>query len=377
GRPARAAAAHARGRRRPRELGRRDERRAGRVPEAPAGRRHRAARIPRPPGRAAARPAHRRARGRTAARRRRIRSNDRAQARPAGSRARHVGRRGRARGRAVGHEPVRRAGRRDDAPRRARGGGRLAGRVVVRDRRRDVLRGAAARILRARRRGRVDVPRVGRPVVGRARRPAGRRDDAAVHGGRAAVRRGLGRRRAAGREARAIPRPPAPDRLPRPEDGEAMKSLAFVLPIYNEQDNIPLLYERLSGVAAGLADRFTCEFVFVDDGSRDRSLALLRELRERDDRVSVYALARNKGHQIAVTAGIDVADADAVIVMDADLQDPPEVAVALIDAWEDGADVAYARRRTRDDGLFKRATAGAFYWTLSKLARIEIPRDTG
>lgn len=156
-----------------------------------------------------------------------------------------------------------------------------------------------------------------------------------------------------------------------------MKSLAFVLPIYNEQDNIPLLYERLSGVAAGLADRFTCEFVFVDDGSRDRSLALLRELRERDDRVSVYALARNKGHQIAVTAGIDVADADAVIVMDADLQDPPEVAVALIDAWEDGADVAYARRRTRDDGLFKRATAGAFYWTLSKLARIEIPRDTG
>lgn len=156
-----------------------------------------------------------------------------------------------------------------------------------------------------------------------------------------------------------------------------MKSLAFVLPIYNESGNIPLLYERLSGVAAALADRFVCEFIFVNDGSRDNSLALLRGLRERDDRVSVYSLARNKGHQIAVTAGLDVADADAVIVMDSDLQDPPEVAHALIEAWEDGADVAYAKRRTREDGFFKKLTAGMFYWTLSKMARVDIPRDTG
>lgn len=155
------------------------------------------------------------------------------------------------------------------------------------------------------------------------------------------------------------------------------RSIAFVLPIFNEQGNIPVLFERLTQVAAGIEDRYTSEFVFVDDGSRDESLALLRELRERDDRVSVYALARNKGHQIAVTAGIDVADADAVVIMDSDLQDPPEVAADLIAAWEDGADVAYAVRRTRDDGYFKRLTAGGFYWTLSKLARIEIPRDTG
>jgi len=156
-----------------------------------------------------------------------------------------------------------------------------------------------------------------------------------------------------------------------------MKTLAFVLPIYNEEGNIPLLYERLAGVAAVLADRFTCEFIFVNDGSRDRSLSLLRSLRARDERVSVYSLARNKGHQIAVTAGLDVADADAVIVMDSDLQDPPEVSHALIEAWEDGADVAYAKRRTREDGFFKKLTAGAFYWTLSKMARIDIPRDTG
>lgn len=156
-----------------------------------------------------------------------------------------------------------------------------------------------------------------------------------------------------------------------------MKTLAFVLPIYNEEGNIPLLYERLVGVAAALEGRFTCEFIFVNDGSRDRSLSLLRGLRAADERVSVYSLARNKGHQIAVTAGLDVADADAVIVMDSDLQDPPEVSHALIEAWEDGADVAYAKRRTREDGYFKKLTAGVFYWVLSKMARIDIPRDTG
>ncbi|WP_221583768.1 glycosyltransferase family 2 protein [Microbacterium sp. G2-8] len=155
------------------------------------------------------------------------------------------------------------------------------------------------------------------------------------------------------------------------------KRIAFVLPIFNEEDNIPVLFERITRVAAALEERYACEFVFVDDGSRDGSLALLRALRAQDDRVSVYALARNEGHQIAVTAGIDVADADAVIVMDSDLQDPPEVCHDLIAAWERGVDVAYAVRRTRDDGFFKRLTAGGFYWTLSKLARIEIPRDTG
>ncbi|MBP2437085.1 glycosyltransferase family 2 protein [Microbacterium amylolyticum] len=155
------------------------------------------------------------------------------------------------------------------------------------------------------------------------------------------------------------------------------RNIAFVLPIYNEEGNIPLLYERLTQVAERAAERYVVEFIFIDDGSRDRSLELLRALRERDERVSVYSLARNRGHQIAVTAGIDVADADAVIVMDSDLQDPPEVALDLIAAWEQGADVAYAKRRTRDDGFLKRLTAGGYYWTLSKLARIDIPRDTG
>lgn len=155
------------------------------------------------------------------------------------------------------------------------------------------------------------------------------------------------------------------------------RRIAYVLPIYNEEGNIPVLYERLNSVTASLADRYELEFIFVDDGSRDRSLELLKDLRLRDSRVSVYSLARNSGHQVAVTAGLDVADADAVIVMDTDLQDPPEVSLELIERWEQGVDVAYAQRRTRDDGVFKRSTAHGFYWLLSKLSSVEIPRDTG
>lgn len=165
----------------------------------------------------------------------------------------------------------------------------------------------------------------------------------------------------------------APDKTAEP----LRPRIAYVMPIYNEEGNIPLLYERLLSVTATLEGRYDVEFVFVDDGSRDRSLSMLRELRVSDARVSVFSFARNYGHQIAVTAGIDVADADAVIVMDSDMQDPPEVSLELIERWEAGVDVAYAQRRTRDDGVFKRATARGFYWLLSKLAHTEIPRDTG
>src|SRR5262249_47385751 len=120
------------------------------------------------------------------------------------------------------------------------------------------------------------------------------------------------------------------------------------------------------------------EFCYVDDGSRDGSLDLLFDLRTVDDRVTVLALARNFGHQIAVTAGLDAAvGRDAVIVMDTDLQDPPEVSLALIEAWEGGADVAYAQRRTRRDSTFKRGTAYAFYWMLARMASIDIPRNVG
>ena len=118
--------------------------------------------------------------------------------------------------------------------------------------------------------------------------------------------------------------------------------------------------------------------MYVDDGSRDESLDLLLELRAADDRVTVIALARNFGHQIAVTAGLDAAAGrDAVVVMDTDLQDPPEVSLQLIETWESGADVAYAQRRTRRDSAFKQGTAYVFYWMLTRLASIDIPRNVG
>lgn len=154
-----------------------------------------------------------------------------------------------------------------------------------------------------------------------------------------------------------------------------MKLISFVVPVYNEEGNVGLLHERLSGVVAALPHQ--AEFVFVNDGSRDASLRLLRGLAEQDERVRVLDLSRNFGHQLAVTAGLDAARGDAVVIMDADLQDPPEVALELIREWEAGYDVVYAQRRTRQDSAFKRFTADAFYRVLGQLSTIEIPRDTG
>ncbi|WP_183094285.1 glycosyltransferase family 2 protein [Nocardioides stalactiti] len=167
----------------------------------------------------------------------------------------------------------------------------------------------------------------------------------------------------------------------------ARPRIAYVLPVYNEQDNIAVFHAALSKATAARAD-LDFEFVYVNDGSRDASLDRLLELRDADPRVTVLSLSRNFGHQLAVTAGLDLvgagtdgdaptAAADAVIVMDTDLQDPPAVSVQMIDLWEDGVDVVYGQRRSRKDTVFKRSTAYAFYWALDRLASIEIPRNVG
>lgn len=153
--------------------------------------------------------------------------------------------------------------------------------------------------------------------------------------------------------------------------------IAFVFPIFNEVENIGPLYGALIAVTEGLLARYDLEFVFVDDGSSDGSLDRLLDLRADDPRVTVLSFSRNFGHQLAVTAGLDHANADAVIVMDSDLQDPPRVALELIDRWEAGAEVVYAQRRSRQDTLFKRSSAHLFYWTLAKLSAVDIPRNTG
>ncbi|MFD1720845.1 glycosyltransferase family 2 protein [Amnibacterium endophyticum] len=155
------------------------------------------------------------------------------------------------------------------------------------------------------------------------------------------------------------------------------KRIAFVLPIFNEATNILPLYEELVAVTSRITSGYDFEFIFVDDGSSDHSLSTLLELRAKDDRATVLSFSRNFGHQLAVTAGLDAAEADAVIIMDTDLQDPPRVAIELIERWELGADVVYAQRRSRKDTFFKRFTAHSFYWALARLASIEIPRNTG
>ena len=152
--------------------------------------------------------------------------------------------------------------------------------------------------------------------------------------------------------------------------------VSYVLPVHDEEDVLGVFHDALVTATSKRPD-LDFEFVYVDDGSRDASLDVLLRLSD-DDRVTVISLSRNFGHQIAVTAGLDAATAgDAVVVMDTDLQDPPEVSLELIDAWESGADVAFAQRRTRRDSPFKRGTAHAFYRLLSRLASVEIPRNVG
>lgn len=169
-----------------------------------------------------------------------------------------------------------------------------------------------------------------------------------------------------------------PTHVPGEGGGAGRRRLiSYVFPVYNEVDNLRVLVERMAAAVAPLEPDYDLEFVFVNDGSRDGSLALLHELAAADDRIVVADLSRNFGHQIAVTAGIELAAGDAVIVMDSDLQDPPEVSVELVRRWEAGADVVYAQRRSRRDSAFKRATASVYYRLLSRVASVEIPRDTG
>jgi polyisoprenyl-phosphate glycosyltransferase len=153
--------------------------------------------------------------------------------------------------------------------------------------------------------------------------------------------------------------------------------VTYVLPVYNEAAGVEAFHADLVTAVAKRPD-LDWEFVYVDDGSRDESLVRLLSLRAADRRVTVVSLSRNFGHQIAVTSGLDLAtDADAAIVMDTDLQDPPAVSLEMISLWESGVDVVYGQRRSRRDSAFKRTTAFGFYWVLQRLASVEIPRNVG
>ncbi len=156
-----------------------------------------------------------------------------------------------------------------------------------------------------------------------------------------------------------------------------MKKLTYIFPIYNESGNIDLLYKTIIKTIRPIQKKYNFEFIFINDGSKDNSLELLSELADKDERIFIIDFARNFGHQIAVTAGIDHATGDAIIIMDSDMQDPPSVSLELINKWEEGYDVAYAQRKSRKDTIFKKVTADMYYRFLHKVASIDIPRNTG
>src|SRR5579884_1695385 len=151
--------------------------------------------------------------------------------------------------------------------------------------------------------------------------------------------------------------------------------LSVVAPVYNERDVVEEFHRRLTAALTGLGDY---EVVFVDDGSTDDTWEALRRLAAADDRLRLFRLSRNFGHQAALSAGLDHARGRAVVLIDADLQDPPEVIPELVERWKGGAEVVYAQRRRRPgETRFKRLTAAAFYRLIRRLTALDIPRDTG
>jgi dolichol-phosphate mannosyltransferase len=153
--------------------------------------------------------------------------------------------------------------------------------------------------------------------------------------------------------------------------------LSIVAPLYNEEGNVSELVRRVRASADGcIIDGY--ELVFVDDGSSDRTLELLRQHAAVDPRIVIVQLSRNFGHQLAATAGLDVARGDAVVLIDADLQDPPELIPAMVERWRAGYDVVYAVRRGRKgESAFKIWTAKTFYRITRRMTKVAIPVDTG
>lgn len=151
--------------------------------------------------------------------------------------------------------------------------------------------------------------------------------------------------------------------------------ISIVIPIYNEEENIDNLYARLTVSAPTWKENY--EIVLVDDGSSDNSLAMMRDYAQKDSHVRVIKLSRNFGHQPAISAGIQEAKGDAIVIMDGDLQDPPEELHRFLDKWREGYDVVYAIRTKRKEGIFKKAAYKTFYRLLAWISDIDIPLDSG
>ncbi|MFY7911194.1 MAG: glycosyltransferase family 2 protein [Emticicia sp.] len=151
--------------------------------------------------------------------------------------------------------------------------------------------------------------------------------------------------------------------------------ISIVIPIYNEEENLQNLYTRLTNAAPSWKEDY--EIVLIDDGSRDSSLTMMRVMAEKDSHVRVIKLSRNFGHQPAISAGIQEAKGDAIIIMDGDLQDPPEELYRFLDKWREGYEVVYAVRTKRKEGFLKKLAYSSFYRIMAAISDIEIPLDSG
>ena len=150
---------------------------------------------------------------------------------------------------------------------------------------------------------------------------------------------------------------------------------SIIIPIYNEEQILPELHQRLLAAVSSLHEPF--EVLLVDDGSKDRSFALMSEIHRRDPRFKVIGLSRNFGHQVAITAGLDQAQGDAVVLMDGDLQDPPELLSEMVSLWKEGYQVVYTVKTSRKENPLKRFAFTSFYRLLHALSTINIPMDAG
>ena len=156
-----------------------------------------------------------------------------------------------------------------------------------------------------------------------------------------------------------------------------MKKISIIIPAYNEEEALPALMERITKFADDTKD-YDFEFLFVNDGSKDRTIELIKEYREKDKRVCYVDFARNFGKETAMKAGIDYATGDAVVFLDADLQDPPEIITEMIKYWEEGYDDVYAQRKSRKgETWMKKFTSKMYYKVLQDLTNVPIQRDTG
>ena len=155
------------------------------------------------------------------------------------------------------------------------------------------------------------------------------------------------------------------------------KFISIVIPVYNEQETLFFLYDKLQQVMNTIETKYEWEIIFVNDGSKDRSWNIIRDFTHQNSRIKGISFSRNFGHQMALSAGYDAAKGDAIITLDADLQDPPNLILKMIKQWESGFYIVYARRTARNDGWLKDTVAHLYYKLLHSIAEIKIPRNVG